>query len=308
MFKFFRSADEDSRQEWVIFGSLALLGLLAVGGVAWHKHRVHARHAEVMPKPAVALPTVLTRLRGDITPKSITLTGQVATEAEHQALVARATAAFPKLAVVDQISVAPAGVLAPMRWHEPTLGVLGEISSLRWGTLLCDNSLIKVEGDVVTEEAATDLKTKFAVHQAPGITFDPPNLKVMPAPKVEPEVLKGLVLKHLEGKVVEFETGSDKMTPKGRAVVDELAPELKDLTGLVIQVAGHTDNAGDPVKNLDLSERRAATVVAYLGTKGVDKAHLVAKGFGDSQPKASNDTPAGKQQNRRIEFLPEELH
>jgi OmpA-OmpF porin, OOP family len=115
-------------------------------------------------------------------------------------------------------------------------------------------------------------------------------------------------MKHLEGKVVEFDQGSDKLTAKGKAVLDELAPELKDLTGVSIQVGGHTDNTGDATKNLELSGKRATTCVEYLGSKGVDKTHLVARGFGDTQPKAPNDTAEGKQQNRRIEFNPEELH
>jgi OmpA-OmpF porin, OOP family len=307
MFKFYRDADEDTRQEWLIFGALGLAALLAVGGIAWKKHHADTS-APSTPKVVIAAPTVLTRLRGDVTPKSVTLTGIVGTTAEQAALLAKAKAVFPGHTIVDQISVAPQGANAPNKWATPTLSVLEDAAPMRWGTLLCDNSLIKLEGDVTSDEAAATLKTKFAELKADGILFDPPQLKVMPAPKVEPEVLKALVMKHLEGKVVEFDQGSDKLTAKGKAVLDELAPELKDLTGVSIQVGGHTDNTGDATKNLELSGKRATTCVEYLGSKGVDKTHLVARGFGDTQPKAPNDTAEGKQQNRRIEFNPEELH
>jgi succinyl-CoA synthetase beta subunit len=100
---------------------------------------------------------------------------------------------------------------------------------------------------------------------------------------------------------VEFDTGSAKI--RGDAVKDlnELAELIKDgkTKG---EIAGHTDNVGDPAANLKLSQARAESVVAYLVAKGVPKEALAGKGYGDTKPVAANDTNENKQRNRRVEF------
>lgn len=69
-------------------------------------------------------------------------------------------------------------------------------------------------------------------------------------------------------------------------------------------ISGHTDNVGSNKSNLILSENRAKSVVNYLVSKGVSPIRLKAKGYGESRPKASNKTPSGREQNRRIEASP----
>ena len=68
-----------------------------------------------------------------------------------------------------------------------------------------------------------------------------------------------------------------------------------------IEISGHTDNVGKPETNKALSERRAQACREYLIKQGIDGSRIVAVGYGDSQPIASNDTPKGRQANRRIE-------
>jgi outer membrane protein OmpA-like peptidoglycan-associated protein len=70
----------------------------------------------------------------------------------------------------------------------------------------------------------------------------------------------------------------------------------------VLQVEGHTDNVGEAERNKGLSQERANGVKAYLVTKGVDEKRLVAVGFGQEKPADTNDTPAGRENNRRVEF------
>ncbi len=65
---------------------------------------------------------------------------------------------------------------------------------------------------------------------------------------------------------------------------------------------GHTDSTGTDAFNQTLSEQRAATVAAYLSGRGVQQARLATKGFGESQPRASNTTEDGRAQNRRVEI------
>jgi outer membrane protein OmpA-like peptidoglycan-associated protein len=71
---------------------------------------------------------------------------------------------------------------------------------------------------------------------------------------------------------------------------------------LRVAVEGHTDDAGDAATNKALSERRAATVCAFLTQNGVPAQRLVARGFGEARPRADNSTAEGRAANRRTEF------
>ena len=68
----------------------------------------------------------------------------------------------------------------------------------------------------------------------------------------------------------------------------------------IVEIGGHTDSAGAAEYNLALSERRAKTVQAYLAGRGVDIERLKYRGYGETQPIASNETPAGRAENRRV--------
>ena len=94
------------------------------------------------------------------------------------------------------------------------------------------------------------------------------------------------------------------LKPAGMAKLDELAAKLQQLGSAVtaISVAGHTDSVGSEAYNLALSERRAQTVVNYLEQRGVNPNIIQARGMGKSNPVASNATPAGRAQNRRVEI------
>jgi outer membrane protein OmpA-like peptidoglycan-associated protein len=73
--------------------------------------------------------------------------------------------------------------------------------------------------------------------------------------------------------------------------------------GLKVEVQGHTDDQGGDEYNLDLSQRRAETVVAYLKLFGVAEDRLAAKGYGESKPGDSNETEDGRAKNRRVELV-----
>jgi OmpA-OmpF porin, OOP family len=100
--------------------------------------------------------------------------------------------------------------------------------------------------------------------------------------------------------LVNFEFDSDRLTSAAKENLDEFAKALHDprLQGVKFEIDGHTDATGTETYNLGLSERRAAAVVSYLGTQGVDATDLTAKGFGKSKPRVSDPYSA---QNRRVE-------
>lgn len=104
----------------------------------------------------------------------------------------------------------------------------------------------------------------------------------------------------LEG--VNFNFDRATLRPEERDVIDKDFAKLKEWGDVKIEVAGHTDSIGSDRYNMGLSLRRANTVRNYLISKGIHADRLVAKGYGESQPIASNDTDEGRFQNRRVEL------
>ena len=101
-----------------------------------------------------------------------------------------------------------------------------------------------------------------------------------------------------------FDTGSDRIRPESTPTLKEIGTMLKEHQDLKLMIEGHTDNVGAAASNQSLSEKRAAAVRQHLiTTYGVDESRLQAKGFGASKAVASNDTPEGRQQNRRVELV-----
>jgi OOP family OmpA-OmpF porin len=105
------------------------------------------------------------------------------------------------------------------------------------------------------------------------------------------------------GARVLFDFDSSELHQEGRALLDTVEGIWEErCPDVSILVTGHTDNVGDPAYNRTLSTARAQAVVDYLVVQGFDPEKLTAVGYGESQPRASNDTEEGRTQNRRIEF------
>lgn len=107
-----------------------------------------------------------------------------------------------------------------------------------------------------------------------------------------------------------FPEGGWQLSAQGKATLIKVAPTLANLPGQQIVVQGFTDNVpiGPELKarfpsNLELSTARADNVVEFLEKNGVPDAAISAQGFGEQRPVASNDTPEGRAQNRRVEII-----
>jgi len=103
-----------------------------------------------------------------------------------------------------------------------------------------------------------------------------------------------------------FLSGSDQLTAEGQQKLNEIMPaltaQLAEMKTLRLQIRAHTDSQGSTSYNRQLSQRRAESIVKELLARGVDSIQLDARGMGESQPRADNDTLEGRALNRRVEF------
>ncbi len=118
-------------------------------------------------------------------------------------------------------------------------------------------------------------------------------------PEIEYEFLSE---KKLELQIL-FELGSAKILPESEDILQQVGEILEKWEKVTVEVAGHTDATGGEALNQKLSQKRAESVRDYLLENfEIEGSRLVAKGYGESKPIAPNDTPEGRQMNRRVEI------
>ena len=101
-----------------------------------------------------------------------------------------------------------------------------------------------------------------------------------------------------------FDVDSDRIKPESAATIKMIASGIQANAGTSFLIEGHTDSTGDAAHNMDLSKRRAEAVKSVLVSQfGIDAARLTTAGLGSTKPVASNNTPQGKAENRRVEFV-----
>ena len=117
-------------------------------------------------------------------------------------------------------------------------------------------------------------------------------------PQISVEVINDL---NVEFKSVLFDNNKATIRRESYATLDNIASIMREYTSTVFLIEGHTDSRGSDSYNLSLSDKRAASVRTYLTGKGIPNSRIQSKGFGEVRPIASNQTEAGRQENRRVE-------
>lgn len=105
-----------------------------------------------------------------------------------------------------------------------------------------------------------------------------------------------------EASDVRFEYNKSDLTTQAKANLDKLVPIFNEYKDTDIMIVGYTDGVGSQDYNLPLSQKRAASVVTYLKSKGIASSRLSSIGLGKEEPRGDNSTEAGRAQNRRVEF------
>lgn len=292
-----------SRATWIVAAVLAVLLLLLwlVGRGPDAGACCGTSAAAVAPPPAAAPQAAAPakpagRLNLVAQGNKVTLTGSVADQAAHDALLAAATAAYGAGNVVDKLGIdANAPKWVCLAKPESLFGWLKY--GLR-SAVACDAEGVVVSG-VVPDQAAHDARMA-AAKELYGADVNLVDKIVIAAPlaatvaKAEDVKCGGSI-----AATINFASGSADIDAEGRQLLDAIVPCL---TG-PYEIGGHTDSSGDDEINLPLSKRRADSVREYLVGKGVDAANLSTEGFGAERPIADNATEEGKARNRRIEFV-----
>lgn len=119
---------------------------------------------------------------------------------------------------------------------------------------------------------------------------------------IEIQRLENETLKIDIASEVSFDFGSAGLKPAFTPTLKKVADILQRYSNTVIHVVGHTDSVGSESYNEGLSQQRAESVVGYFASRGVTSTRLVAAGRGEYEPRATNETEAGRQLNRRVEI------
>lgn len=223
----------------------------------------------------------------------VVVSGTVPDVASKAAILGKLGEIYGADRVVDRLKVS--SVSAPAGWADQVQRVINSgLKVVHSGELSVSGSTVTLKGfvdsDTVKRKLVSDNTTLL---QAPYTLND--QLQVQASEQHELDAT-------LANRIVEFQSGSALLTDTGKGILDQMAQAIAKLNPKRVEIIGHTDSDGSRASNIVLSEKRAEAVRDYLIGKGVPAATLATKGVGPDQPVASNDTPEGKRQNRRIEF------
>jgi outer membrane protein OmpA-like peptidoglycan-associated protein len=144
--------------------------------------------------------------------------------------------------------------------------------------------------------------SSIAVTGTPPKPPEPPKEEPPPPPKPKRvEVTADKIVIH---EKIQFDLNKATIKSDSHELLGEIVDVFKENPHIKkVSIEGHTDDQGADAYNKKLSDQRAKSVLDYLVEKGIDAGRLTSKGFGETKPIATNDTPEGQEQNRRVEFI-----
>lgn len=233
-------------------------------------------------------------------PGSLVLSGFVPDEKTHESVIDLAKRLFFATAITDKLEEARG---APANFGDAVTTALSQLSRLETGVAELVDGSYKLNGVALYEKAADQINK--AAQQALPAGFT--GASAVTVKSVEKE-LDALTCQNMmtgllgKGRIL-FETGGSKISGDSTGLLDAVVYIAKSCPAAQIEVSGYTDSDGDDLANLDLSQKRANSVMNYLTDSGIASYRVRAMGYGEARPVATNDTEEGKALNRRIEFV-----
>ena len=238
----------------------------------------------------------------ELTSETVTISGVAGSSAKHEQFVdALAQLLGPSIETFDEVVVQerPPPSLVIRKSGSHTIEVSGvvpteELREQIEGSILGSYAGYNVETDLAVD---ADVEDTFTLHHLPEFAE-----LFFGFPAWELSYVDEELESSSSGSAV-FDVGSATVPPLGTEILDSVAARLAGMPSLRLAVEGHTDASGDAGRNQVLSEERALAVVDYLVTgHGIDPTRLTAQGVGETQPIDTNDTVAGRERNRRVDF------
>ena len=247
----------------------------------------------------------LTIERGD---EGLLLTGQVPDQLTRRVIGTYAAALFGTDAVTSALGHLENGDenVPPPEWVQSAMAAIEVLSSVAAGSAELTEGAVLLSGTVQEPEDAGVLTRTIGAKLPPGIrlstAFDVPAPDIVAGRDLAPERCGYLMNRVAQDQRILFSSGSDQIAEESMEGLGVIAGLFKRCPDVEIEIAGFTDSSGDPDRNLALSQARAEAVMQSLRQAGTPIRQLRARGFGDAEPIADNETEAGRAQNRRIEF------
>lgn len=235
----------------------------------------------------------------------ITLDGYVPSETAKAEVLQYAESFYPGQVTDNQIKVAAGAPNAD--WGKVAGANLGALSKLDWGEFHMEDTNSVLTGHTTTAAIRSEvngLATSLPSGYNGAANISVPEMKAENAGEIKSANFCQNLFDSLKGdNKIYFAYDRAELRGAGSAaLVETLASAAIQCSTFQVSVEGHTDSDGNEAYNQDLSHRRAKAVADQLISLGVSPQRVTFRGYGETVPVASNDTPAGKEKNRRIEF------
>ncbi|TKZ22313.1 BON domain-containing protein [Shimia litoralis] len=195
----------------------------------------------------------------------------------------------------------------PASWSIRVMAGLDALSKLHNGVLMVTPDSLGVRGTTGSQETNAVIAQLLAdkLSQSDHFTIDVTySEKLDPVAQLpSPDECELAIKNILTDQQIKFKPGSGTLDENAGPILDQIAEVLKDCADVRLEIQGHTDSQGREEMNQALSQTRAQSVLTALQERRILTSSYSAKGYGESQPIADNDTEAGREANRRIEFV-----
>jgi outer membrane protein OmpA-like peptidoglycan-associated protein len=235
----------------------------------------------------------------DATDEGITLDGFVPSEALREQVLAAVALQFPTHAISDNLIVADG---APLGFDAMMQAGIRGLGRLRDGALSVSDNAARLTGDALYQRSINRVQAAVESALPPAFTLTTDISALGPPEQVDAEACQLLFARLLADNTIRFNTGSAEIDTVSFGLLDRLVRTLLSCPDARVEIGGHTDSQGSDTSNLTLSEARAQAVYDYVDDAGIARSRIIAVGYGESDPIATNDTEEGRAQNRRIEF------
>ena len=252
------------------------------------------------PAPETADPSPL-RFDASLKDGGVRLQGAIPDDSMGAALESLASARFGP--VESELAVRGD---TPPGWTARIMAAVEAMDGLQDGAARVTPDLIRLSGTTGSPTAAQAIADRLGARLGSGAAYE---LALIYDPRLDPAVdlpsgedCVDALNTTMQQSPIGFEPDGEAIAGDAAPVIEALAATMQRCAGFRIEIGGHTDSQGADSINQDLSAARARAVLAAMAKGGIDTANLAAVGYGESRPLAPNDTEAGREANRRIEF------